>query len=319
MKLSFLESRFFKRIFFFCFKYSLFKCYVAGETEEEALEMVSVLHKLGFGVISDILGEDITTKAAALANCERYVRHIRNLKNLRGHYPDIRLSISLKLSSLGMNISPSFAECLLVDTAHEAFSHGIGLEIDMEGPETMDMTVKLVENIMKNKALQAYACGGFAPRLALPANQKCSAQYLGIIKKCGSKIRIVKGAYQGEIRNRDEITARFIELVKNASRLGIDTAAGTHDKRNIIEPLLSNGNFVAIQGLFGVRMFYQERLAREGYGNCMYMPWGNHENAFLYLLRRFKEGIRPSVLVLFGINIIESLLWRIRRAPKTLI
>lgn len=302
-----------KRIALFLFRKTFFKCYIAGETEAEALEMAKILHRSGFGVISGILGEEVRDKESAKRFAQRYLQHIRSLKALRRDDCTMRLGIALKFSSFGMKFDKALALRLVTLVVQEALYNKIQIEIDMEGPETMDDTMEIVHSLMMNPFIRNRAVGSDAPRLALPANQAKSYQCLEMCKTLGLKVRIVKGAYPGDLIHRRDINTSFLDLVRLAVGDGIDTVMGTHDKRNVIRKVWPKGYMVKLEGLFGVRMFYQEALARRGYRNYIYMPWGTAEDAMHYLMRRAKEGIRPSVCALFFINMIESLLWRRRR------
>jgi len=312
LRCFFIKS--FKRIALFLFKYTIFRCYVAGETEAEALEMARRLHSCGFGVISDILGEAVTSDESALRYALRYVSHMNHVSEILRENPDTRFDVSAKLSSFGIRFNPKLAFLLSGRILNEASRRGIELQIDMEGPELMSQTIAIVYDLIRDFRLRNP--GKSVPlRLALPANQLQSHAVFSQIARTGVRIRVVKGAYAGDIPDKS-INDYFLNLLHRAVAHGADTAMGTHDKENIIEKAWNNHPELKLQGLFGVRMFYQEKLARSGRGNYIYMPWGSVDDAFLYLSRRIKEGIRPKVLALFLMNVIESIVWRAHASRK---
>ena len=279
-------------------------CYVAAKNERDALAMTVVLHKLGLGVISDILGEEVTTEQAAKKAMIRYSRHIRHLSVLRTSYPDIRLAVSIKLSQLALKFDKMFCRKLTRMIFWEAVVRGVRLEIDAEGPETTDDTMDVIKSLVRF---------GNNFRVAIPANQKKSIQCIHICLSRGVGVRIVRGAYTGDIGGADAIDANFLRLVAIAKEYApwVDCAIGTHHTSRIkrAKGILPD---CMVQMLWGIRMFLQEKAAL-----WTYMPWVKDTDAGPFYIRRIREGVEPNVVVLFSLNFFESLLWRVLRAPKT--
>lgn len=279
-------------------------CYVAAKNERAALEMAVVLHTRKLGVISDILGEEVKTKDAAVRAAKVYIRHLRHLAALRKSYPDIRLAISMKLSQLGLKFDIMLCRRLVFWIFREAVAHGVQLEVDMEGPETIDATMNVVRAMVRH---------GNNFRVAIPANQKKSERCIRICFGRGIGVRIVRGAYPGDIQGNKAIGTNFLRLVAVAKEYAplVDCAIGTHHRKRIrYSKEIFSG--IRIQMLWGIRMFLQEKVAE-----WTYMPWGKDEDAGPFYVRRVQEGMEPNVIVLFGLNFFESLLWRALRAPKT--
>ncbi len=311
-----LDRPWIRRIALWCFKHTIFRCYIGGATEKEATAMIAVLYRNRFGIISDILGEAVTSCDTAETMAARYIAHLRTLGVLKQRYPGIRLAISAKPTSFGIHRDRELARFLAIRVAEAAFDRGIGFEIDIEGPETIDRTIHFVAELAASPELRRHRIRGCAPRLAIPANQAGARRLLGYARSLGIKVRIVKGAYRGVIVRPHEIDRNFLALTHEALAAGLDTAVGTHDRRHIIEQLFPSEGRLSLQGLFGVRMLYQTELARSGFGNWVYLPWGSVDDAFRYLVRRIEEGIRPRTMILFAVNILESLLWRITYARR---
>lgn len=274
----------------------LFFCYVAARTEYGALRMAIILHKLGYGVISDILGEEAKNKQMARRAAARYILRLRNFSRLKEQYPEMRLAISVKPSQFGLKLDKKIARRHLLTIYKACLDRDIGMEIDIEGPETIEDT--------KNCVLPLTRLGNTF-RQAVAANQSGSEKFFHELAKRGIKIRLVKGAYPGDYRDPDAIKLNYLRLTHIARQFHTDIAYGTHDLKLLRE---AEGIWPGTwQRLFGIMMFKK--------GGWIYAPDGEIKNAFRFLYRRAKEGVRPSVFLNFIRNIPEALLWRLRYAP----
>lgn len=280
-------------------------CYVAGTSEADALYMINILVARNIGIISDYLGEAVGDRMGAIRAARKCIHHIRTLGALKIRHPNFRLAVSVKLSQYGLAFNPLMAGRILKELYIEAMIHGIGLEIDIEGPETIDATLRTLARLLRR---------GSRFRVAIPVNQSRAEKILEFCLRRGIAVRIIKGAYPGDIVDRDEINKRFIEFVHRAHAQGLDTALGTHDLRRILKPLLTAFPHARIQMLFGIRVFLQEKLART-HVLSVYLPWGEESGKFFS--RRLDEGMRPEVLPLFVLNFFESLMWRLARTPRS--
>lgn len=274
---------------------AFYLCYVAGKSEDEAIKMILALHRRGYGVISDYLGEATEGKVQAVKASEIYLNHIVSLGNLKHLCPDIRLAVSIKLSQLGLlkdqTLSLSLAERLLLC----AIYHDVEFEVDMEGRSTFDAMRNVVEKLAKVNP-------NF--RVAIAANFSESKELLSYFLSLRiEKYRIVKGAYRGNVSDETEVETNFLKLVKMVADANKQVALATHN-----EVLAVKGKLIAPNAethmLFGVRPFAPKHM--------VYMPWGNAWGK--YFLRRAKEGIRTKVFILFLRNFLESLWWRYKHA-----
>lgn len=268
------------------------RCYIAGETEKSALEMALVLHTRGYGVISDYLGEEAATKNNAIRAAKTYLRHIKHLAELKKANPKFRIAISIKLSQLGIKFDVWLAKRLAAIIFQKASASGVKFEIDMEGPETIDDTMNTVKRLMRT---------GSNFRVAIPANQSKAERCLHICLSRGIGVRIVKGAYQGDIKKRQAVKENVLRLVQIANDYysALNCAIGTHDTA-LIQKAREKLPEISVQMLFGIRPFLK--------ADWRYMPWGNQGEQFLR--RRIKEGMQPNVIILFFLNFFESTLWR---------
>ena len=280
-----LKHKFIRDIFMFC--------YTAGETEKDALRMACALYKWGgCGVISDLLGEEVTERAVAETAARKYIAHAKKLGALKVLYSDFRCALAIKLSQLGLKFDLDLARGLLKDILEEAIFYDVGLEIDMEGSETLIPALNVIRALIR-------ASPHF--RIATAANQSPSDRYLAFCRNHGAGVRVVKGAYEGDLAPGKDTDLNFIRLTEEALASGLDTAIGTHD-----EKIIKLFPEVTLQMLLGVRPF-----ARKDF---IYMPWG--EERANYLKRRWDEGVRSNAANLFVINIPEAILWRVLYARQ---
>lgn len=281
------------------FRELLFICYVAARGERGALKMIVVFYKLGVGIISDILGEEVTDKKTAICSAARYILHLRHLSELRVSRPNMRLAIAVKLSQIGMKVDKNLARRLLKKIYKTCLAYDIRLEIDVEGPETFRDALDIIKSLVRI---------GHNFRAAVSANQSDSEWFFLELAKLGIWIRLVKGAYPGDYQDADAICFNFLHFAHEAKKYNLNTAYGTHDST-----LLNNAQSIwggAEQMLFGVFMNYAAKWR--------YMPWTwnwSRKDAKRFMRRRMQEGIHPKTILLFLRNIPESLLWRLRCAP----
>jgi len=102
----------------------------------------------------------------------------------------LKASISIKLSALGAMFDPELCMKNALELAKEALCEDVGFEIDMEGKDSIDLTIKVAK---------ACADAGSPVTMALQAYLRRSMDDLDeLSQKDNIRIRLVKGAYQGD-------------------------------------------------------------------------------------------------------------------------
>jgi proline dehydrogenase len=128
----------------------------------------------------------------------------------------------------------------------------------------------------------------------------------------GIRIRLCKGAYKEgpevAFPAKADVDASYVKLMKRMATSGVFCGIATHDEA-IIEDMR---RFVCEQGvaksafefqmLYGVRRDLQRRLAAEGYGVRVYIPFGTAW--YPYFMRRLAE--RPANVVFLARNYFRS-------------
>ena len=177
-------------------------------------------------------------------------------------------TVSIKMSALGMDFDKEYCEENIVSIIKLADDLGIGVQFDVESPETHEFYFEMVHKYNLNGAIQAKS-----PPILLPRRPP----------------RIVKGAYKTKKhRGKVYIHEQVVDWVKKYLYWTDETViVGTHDDK-IINWLASKDiNRIELQHLHGVKEkeFYEYK--KMGFKVREYIPYG--DNWYPYLMRRIKE------------------------------
>jgi proline dehydrogenase len=263
--------------------------FVAGMTVEHALDACERVNREGIAVTLDALGESVTTEAEARASAAVYHEMLDAIAARK-----LNANVSLKLSQMGMDFDPALAESIVGELVEHAAHVDSFVRIDMEGSAFTEATIAMTERLYTKHrgrvgtVLQAYMfrTDGDADRL------------LGQ----GIRIRLCKGAYKesAEIAFplKSDVDANYVKLAERMMTSGVFCGIATHDEA-IVEKLLKfvRDKNVAKSGfefqmLYGIRRDLQRRLAKQGFGVRVYVPFG--PEWYPYFMRRLAE--RPANL-----------------------
>ncbi len=189
--------------------------FVAGETIREALANARPREAEGFRHSYDMLGEAAMTAADA----ERYAQAYRQAIDAIGHAAGGRgihegPGISIKLSALHPRYSRSQRERVidelyprLAALALQARGHDIGLNIDAEEADRLELSVDLLERLCAEPGLAGWDGIGF---VAQAYQKRCPAlieHLIDLARRSRRRLmlRLVKGAYwDSEIKHAQE-------------------------------------------------------------------------------------------------------------------
>ena len=299
--------------------------FVSGQTIEEALGNGRRLEAEGFRYSYDMLGEAAITAGQAehyrLAY-ERAIHAIGKASAGRGIYEGP--GISLKLSALHPRYSRSQAERVhaelyprLRDLAVLARRYDIGVNIDAEEADRLELSLDLLERLCFDPALEGWNGIGFV----VQAYQKRAAFVIDHLIDLGRRsrhrlmIRLVKGAYwDSEIKRAQvdglegfpvftrKIHTDVSYLACARKLLAAPDAAfpqfATHNALTLASiHAMAGENFYAgqyeFQCLHGMgEPLYEEVVGRDKINRpCrIYAPVGTHETLLAYLVRRLLEN-----------------------------
>lgn len=271
--------------------------FVAGETREDALQVIQQLNEMGALVTLDYLGEHVTDKSLARASAEEYEAVLGEIAS-RG----LKSGVSLKLSAMGLHIDEEFCYHNVRDIVAVAAEKERFVRIDIEESALVDVTIAIYRRLRAEfdnvgMALQAYL-------------HRTRDDLQALIDDGIADIRLVKGAYdeQPEIawQEREKIQQEMIALAKmmltpEARAKGARMALGSHDDV-IYNEIIAYANKLGvdpqkweIQFLYGIRRDELKRLLSEGVRMRIYVPYGS--SWYPYFMRRLAE--RPANLVFF--------------------
>jgi proline dehydrogenase len=269
--------------------------FVAGETIEQAVEVIKQLNKKGLAVTVDYLGEfvDNEQEANEMANhCLEAIKAIGREK--------LNSQLSLKMTSMGLDISDELVMRNMRRILDTAKQYGVFVTIDMEDYSRCQKTLDIFKQLKTEydnvgTVLQAYLYR--------------TADDIEDLKDYHPNLRLVKGAYKESpevaFPDKKDVDENFKKIIKMHLLNGNYTAVATHDdaiieytKQLVKEYNIPNNQF-EFQMLYGIRPERQEQLAREGYTMRVYVPYGT--DWYGYFMRRLAERPANVAFVLKGI------------------
>jgi proline dehydrogenase len=273
--------------------------FVAGMLVDEAVAACERVNQQGIAVSLDSLGESVAQQAEAHAAAEIY-HQLLDAIAAKG----LAANVSLKLTQMGMDIRPELAEEIVGRVVEHATRVGSFVRIDMEGSPYTEATLAITERLHARfpgrvgTVLQAYLfrTGADTERL------------LGQ----GIRIRLCKGAYKERpdiaFAKKADVDVNYVKLMKRMATSGVFCGIATHDEA-IVEEMLK---FARAQGLeksafefqmlYGVRRDLQRRLAADGFGVRVYIPFGTAW--YPYFMRRLAE--RPANVIFLARNFFRQ-------------
>jgi len=273
--------------------------FMPGETLDAALGAAQGLAKRGIGSVFTNLGENVTDRIEAQQVASHYLEVLRRI-----HECGLSTEVSVKLTQLGLDLSPEFCfenlEKIILQEKKEAI-----VWVDMEASAYVDSTLAIYR-----RALQKYANVGVCLQAYLYRTKKDFEELLQL----GPSIRLVKGAYKESpaiaYPKKPDVDENYFELAKammaaQAAGQCVRAAFGTHDVsliRRMAEHAKQNGfakKEFEVQMLYGIQREEQERLAREGYRSGVLVAYGTYW--YPWFVRRLAE--RPANLWFMARNL----------------
>lgn len=256
--------------------------FVAGAAPEDAIRAGLRLHERGIKATFDRLGEDVFEKDAARRTAEA------NIQLLRMIPAQVERNVSIKLTSLGLDISDDF--CLeqaasIVEAAREVQGF---VRVDMEGSKHTQRTLDVFRKLRAR-----HENVGIVLQAALHRT-------LDDVKECirnGDRVRLCKGAYREPasvaIQEMPAIRQNFVAGMRLLLDEGRYPAIATHDEE-LVHATLEHARAQKIppsrfefQMLYGLRPKRWDQLVGAGQNVRIYVPYGTHW--FPYFYRRLRE------------------------------
>jgi RHH-type proline utilization regulon transcriptional repressor/proline dehydrogenase/delta 1-pyrroline-5-carboxylate dehydrogenase len=298
------------------------KQFVLGRTIEEALSLAKAEEARGARFSYDMLGEAAMTAADAARYLEAYRHAVRQVSAAaRGGDVFAQPSVSVKLSALHPRYEPRqaarvFAELLprVLALAEAAKSGGIGLTIDAEEAERLDLSLDLFARLAAAPSLAGWDGLGLAVQ-AYGKRALGLADWLAdLAVRTGRKlpVRLVKGAYwDSEIKRAQEgglegypvftrkaaTDASYLACARKllGARDVIYPQFATHNAHTVaaVHAMAGNAAGYEFQRLHGMGQALYEAVSppdKLGIPCRVYAPVGGHEDLLAYLVRRLLEN-----------------------------
>jgi proline dehydrogenase len=287
---------------------SFAKRFVAGETLDEAVSAVRTLNAGGISVSLDLLGESVTREHEARIIRDAYLEILDRIAT-----DTLDSNVSIKLTSLGLDISEELCIALMQDILDRARRHGNFVRIDMESSEYTERTLRLFEERFHPSYRENV---GIVLQSALYRTWTDVEWANGI--RC--RVRLCKGAYKEPASvafpKKRDVDASYTRCVHALLCNGNYPGIATHDARIIRDAQrfvrshnISRDRF-EFQMLYGVRRDLQEKLVHDGWRMRVYLPFGTQW--YPYLMRRLAE--RPANVAFLTGNVVREMLSRRRPA-----
>lgn len=303
--------------------------FVTGETIEEALEHAEVLEKKGFRYSYDMLGEAALTEYDADRYFNDYTQAIHAIGQA-SHDKDVYSGpgISIKLSALHPRYQRSQIARVhdelypkILELALLAKNYNIGLNIDAEEADRLEISLELLERLCFEPSLSDWKGIGFV----IQAYQKrCLyvVDYIIDLAKRSHKrlmIRLVKGAYwDSEIKKAQidgmsdypvftqkvhtdlsyiacakKLLAAPEQIYPQFATHNAQTLATVYQLANPEQYYAGQYEFQCLHGM-GEPLYEQvvgsKAESKLGIPCRIYAPVGNHETLLAYLVRRLLEN-----------------------------
>lgn len=274
--------------------------FVAGETLEEAMQVVKKLNAQNLHVTFDHLGESVAKEAEAREAKDDYLRALDAIAANQ-----VSSHVSVKLTQMGLDISPDLCLDNMRQIVGKAKEVGTFTRIDMEDSAHTQATLNIYKTLREEfdnvgVVIQSYLYRSEADMRALLA--------------LGANVRLCKGAYKEPASiafpKKKDVDANFVKLAKmflDGNSSGAYVALATHDEKIIkwakgyVAAHAIDRRRFEFQMLYGIRSDLQRKLAAEGYTMRVYVPYGTHW--YPYFMRRLAE--RPANVIFLVSNLFK--------------
>jgi proline dehydrogenase len=272
--------------------------FVAGDTLDDAVRVMTDLNRRGWTGSLDHLGENVAEERMARAAAEDYLAAFERIAAQQ-----LNANVSVKLTQLGLDISADLCRELLSRILQRAQQLNNFLRVDMEGSAYTQRTLDLVLELHKRFANVGVVLQSYLYR-TMEDVRRVNAENI--------RVRLVKGAYDEPATvaypKKADVDGQFQAEMRELLLHGTYPAIATHDDR-LIEATTRFAREQAIaadryefQMLYGIRRDLQERLLRDGHRVRIYVPYGTEW--YPYLMRRLAE--RPANLLFFVRSVLRE-------------
>lgn len=272
--------------------------FVAGETLDQCVGVIRSLNQQGFKCNATLLGEAVTSAPDADQAVAEYQGLLGRLAA-----EQLNANVAIKLTLLGLDLSPELARSNMLQLLHLAAQLGMSMRIDMEDSTHVEATLGVY------RELRALGCDNVGAVL-----QSCLRRTqtdLDSLLPLAPNLRLVKGAYleskEVAFPDKAEVDANYLRLLERALSGPGYTAIATHDERmighaiNFAEQHQIARDRFEFQMLYGIRPQLQRDLLAQGFTVLVATSYGTHWYPFF--MRRLAE--RPANVFFLARNLVR--------------
>jgi RHH-type proline utilization regulon transcriptional repressor/proline dehydrogenase/delta 1-pyrroline-5-carboxylate dehydrogenase len=295
--------------------------FVMGRDIDEAIKRMRKPENRGFTASFDMLGE----AARTFPDAQRYFAAYEQAIRAVGAVADQGHSISVKLSALHPRYEVAQYESSTASLVGQlealatlACKLGIGLTVDAEESERLEMSLDIIEAVAGLPSLKNWDGLGMAIQAYSKRARPVVAWADDLGRRTGRRIaaRLVKGAYwDSEVKRTQEAGLSDYPLFTRKAATDVSYLACARDMLDArhIYPAFATHNALTVanilewaghdrdfefQRLHGMGEGLYEQLVREqGFKTRIYAPVGGHRDLLAYLVRRLLENGANSSFV----------------------
>lgn len=260
------------------------KKYIAGETLDEAVELVKSLNKQGIYATVDVLGESVKNKEEAVEAKNKALEVLETIKKF-----NLMANLSIKPTQMGLNIDEEFCFQQVTELTERAKQINNFIRIDMEDSPYTDLTFKLLKRLKEK-----YDNVG----VVVQAYLKRTYDDVQSLNKIGTNYRLCKGIYvePAEIayKGKQEVRDNYLKVLESILKAGNYIGIATHDEyliqaaKKMVKDFNVPKEKFEFQMLLGVREDIRNKTNSEGYKLRIYVPFG--KDWYAYSVRRLQEN-----------------------------
>jgi len=270
--------------------------YIAGDSLDDAIQVVKKLNREGCCTTLDVLGEFITKKEEANTALNDYLAALEHI-----HTEKVDCNISVKLSMFALQLDAEYCYDMIRKLVQRAKELDIFVRLDMEDSPSTTATLKTYSRLRSEFDNVGFVIQAYMRRSLKDIHQMMREHGQVNVRLCkGIYIEPREIAYKNMALINSNYTLLLEELLKNKSYVGI----ATHDEKlvweacRIINELKLKPNQFEFQMLYGVDEQLRRIIVKEGYKLRVYVPFG--QKWYEYSTRRLKENPAIALHVIKG-------------------
>lgn len=260
--------------------------FVAGDTIEKAVECIRDLNRRGIMGALNYLGEFENTEQGAAEKTRKLIETLDAI-----HSSGIDCNLTVKITSLGLDISKEICVANLTKIVEHAKKYNIFVRIEMEDYSHCQQTLDIYKEMRQKYDNVGAVIQGYLYR---------SEKDIEDLNQYKANLRLVKGAYKESAEvafpKKADVDRNYEKIIKMHLSNGNYAAIASHDeaiiekvKQFVKEKNIPKDQF-EFQMLLGIRSDLAQKLANEGYRVRIYVPYGT--DWYGYFMRRLAE--RPA-------------------------